>query len=118
MQLIEELLDPLREAWGSGIKVTSGYRGFKLNEAVKGSTTSAHYCGYAADLVPVNGKMKEFKEFVIKWLKTENRNWDQYIDEANTSGSEWVHLGLRNRQGKSRKQFLKYRNGKYSTLKV
>ena len=36
VQLIEELLDPLREAWGSPIKVNSGYRCAKLNRATKG----------------------------------------------------------------------------------
>lgn len=30
-ELVETLLDPLREAWGAPIKVTSGYRGFQLN---------------------------------------------------------------------------------------
>lgn len=116
-ELINELLDPLREAWGSAIKVTSGYRGFKLNKAIGGSKTSAHYRGYAADLVPANGKMAEFKEFVKNWLKTGDRSWDQYIDENNGT-SEWVHLGLKNGQNKQRKQFLKYKNGKYTTLKV
>lgn len=40
-----EFLNPLREAWGSPIKVTSGYRCPKLNRAVGGSTTSAHLKG-------------------------------------------------------------------------
>ena len=31
-----EVLDPLREAWGSGIKITSGYRNKALNSAVGG----------------------------------------------------------------------------------
>lgn len=116
-ELINEILDPLREAWGSAIQITSGYRGFKLNKAVGGSTTSAHYRGYAADIVPVNGKIKEFKEFVKNWLKDGNRLWDQYIDETKGS-SEWVHIGLRNSQNKQRKQFLQFKNDKYTTLKV
>ena len=45
------LLDPLREAWGRPLIVTSGYRGYRLNKAVKGSTTSAHCYGLAADIV-------------------------------------------------------------------
>lgn len=61
-----EFLDALREAWGSPIKVTSGYRCSKLNSAVKGAPTSAHLVGYAADLTPANGKMQDFKKFVKK----------------------------------------------------
>lgn len=59
---VAQLLDPLREAWAvkcaneqwetPEIRVSSGYRGFALNKAVRGSTTSAHCVGFAFDLVP------------------------------------------------------------------
>ena len=35
------LLDPLREAWGGPLIVTSGYRGYKLNAARTSSPTTA-----------------------------------------------------------------------------
>ena len=63
--LIETLLDPLREAWKSPIRVTSGYRCGILNRAVGGSRTSAHLYGYAADIVPLNGEISKFKAFFI-----------------------------------------------------
>ena len=37
--LIEELLDPIREAWGKPIRVNSGYRCPALNQAVRGAPT-------------------------------------------------------------------------------
>lgn len=114
-ELIIKILDPLREAWGSGIRVTSGYRGPALNKAVKGSNTSAHCVGYAADLVPINGQMTKFKTFVKNWLKSSGIMWDQYINEF-SGNSQWVHIGLKNRSGKQRKQFLLYKNGKYSYI--
>ena len=77
-QLVDLLLDPLREAWGAecarrgfgdpALIVTSGYRGFRLNEAVEGSATSAHCCGSAADLVARNGRMADFRDFCRAWL--------------------------------------------------
>ena len=107
VQLINELLDPLREAWGSGIKVTSGYRCARLNKALKGSSpTSAHLIGYASDLVPMNGSITEFKRFAVKWLKENNIKFDQCICETNGRGSQWVHLGLYNLAMEQRKQFL------------
>ena len=107
VQLVEELLDPLREAWGSGIKVTSGYRCAKLNKALKGSSpTSAHLVGFAADLVPSNGDISGFKRFVTKWLKDTNTAFDQCICETNGRGAQWVHLGLYNLAMQQRKQFL------------
>ena len=113
-ELVDEILDPLREAWGAPIRVTSGYRGAELNKAVGGSKTSAHCNGYAADLQPANGQITKFKDFVKKWLK--NQNFDQYINEFSGT-SEWVHIGLKNNAGKQRKQYLMYKNGKYTYIK-
>ena len=112
-ELVDNILDPLREAWGSGIKVNSGFRNERVNKAVGGSSTSAHRLGYAADLAPMNGKMTEFKTFVKKWLK--DRNFDQYINEFK-GNSEWVHIGYKNAQGKQRKQYLLFKNGIYSSI--
>jgi len=112
-ELIDNILNPLREDWGSAIRVNSGYRSEALNKAVGGSPTSAHSLGYAADLSPVNGKMREFKEFVKSWLKS--RKFDQYINEFKGK-SEWVHIGYRNAKGLQRKQYLLFRNGKYTYI--
>lgn len=114
-ELIETLLDPLTDAWGSKILVTSGYRCQKLNEAVGGSKTSAHSLAYAADLVPANGKIEEFKAFTMKWLYENKLVFDQYINEY-SGKSSWVHLAVRNRAGNQRKQFMLYKGGKYSSI--
>lgn len=107
IQLIEELLDPLRNAWGSPIKVNSGFRCSRLNRVLKGSSpTSAHLVGYAADLFPTNKKIREFKQFVVKWLKENNKVFDQCICESNSKGAQWVHLGLKGANGKQRRMFL------------
>lgn len=107
IQLIEELLDPLRIAWGSGIKVTSGYRCARLNRALKGSSpTSAHLIGYASDLVPCNGDISGFKRFAVKWLKENNIKFDQCLCETNGKGKQWLHLGLFNLSMQQRKQIL------------
>lgn len=94
-------LNPLREAWGSAIRVSSGYRCQELNKAVKGSTTSMHPKGYAADLIPANGKMKDFKKFIQEYLK--DKNFDQCITERSGS-TEWIHIGLYNNAHQQRKQ--------------
>lgn len=109
VQLVEELLDPLRSAWGHPIKVTSGYRCARLNRALKGSSpTSAHLVGYAADLVPSNGDISGFKRFTVKWLKENDIQFDQCLCESNGK-SQWVHLGLYNLSMQQRKQILNMR---------
>ena len=106
-ELILSLLDPLREAWGTPIFVSSGYRSLRLNKALKhASTTSAHLIGYAADLVPQNKKIEEFKKFVPRWLRENNVAFDQCLCETNGKGKQWLHLGLFNLSMQQRKQIL------------
>ena len=62
--LVDRVLDPLREAWGSPIIVTSGYRCEELNKRVGGVKTSYHLRGMAADIRPKNGFLYELYSFV------------------------------------------------------
>lgn len=48
--LCVELLQPLRNALGVGLYISSGYRCPELNEAVGGVATSQHTTGQAADV--------------------------------------------------------------------
>ena len=52
--LVEQLLDPIREAWGEPIVVSSGYRCKELNALVGGAKNSHHLLGCAADLIAGN----------------------------------------------------------------
>lgn len=103
LQQLINFLNPLREAWGSAIKVTSGYRCEKLNRFVGGSKTSSHLIGYGVDLIPVNGKMDAFKKFIIDYMK--NKMFDQCIVEK-SGKTEWVHIGLYNLKGQQRKMIF------------
>ena len=118
-ELVQSILGPLRKAWGSAITISSGYRSPKLNAKIGGAKRSAHATGYAADLVPANGQIREFKAFVLQWLRSNpDIHFDQYIDERNTRGSEWVLIGCRYTDGSQRRQYLKTTNGKvYSHIK-
>ena len=103
---LEELikfLNPLREAWGEPILVSSGFRCPELNKAVNGSETSAHLIGYAVDLVPANGKIDEFKKFIVDYMKI--RMFDQCIIEK-SGKTEWIHIGLYNAKGQQRKMIF------------
>lgn len=96
-------LQGIREAWGSGIRITSGYRCPILNKVVNGSKTSAHLTCNAVDLWPCNNKFEEFKEFMVKYL--EGRSWDQCIIEK-SGNSKWIHFGLYNNSEKQRRQIF------------
>ena len=101
---IEELiafLDKLREAWGSPIIVSSGYRCEELNEKVGGSKNSGHKYGWAGDLIPSNNKKREFFEFFKEYVK--DKSFDELILEK-SGKSIWIHFSLYSYQGKQRKK--------------
>ena len=47
---VEDVLQPLRDAWGGPLFINSGYRCLELNKAVGGVETSQHVKGQAADV--------------------------------------------------------------------
>lgn len=96
--LINNVLDPLREAYGKPITINSGYRSPALNKAVKGSATSDHMKGCAADIT--GGSPKENKRlfYLIQEL---GLPFKQLIDEKNFA---WVHVSYQ--EGVNRKQIL------------
>ena len=98
--LVNNVLDPLREAYGKPIIVTSGYRCEALNKAVGGSKTSDHMKGCAVDIVGTpNTKMENKRLFNL--IQSLNLPFDQLIDEKNF---DWVHVSYR--EGNNRKQVL------------
>ena len=88
--LVEQLLDPIREAWGSPIMVSSGYRCPRLNELVGGVAHSHHILGCAADIT-VCSKPENHRLFrLIRRMKDEGRiRFTQLICEE---GGRWLHL--------------------------
>lgn len=118
VELVDRLLDPLRDAWGAPLVVSSGYRCPELNKAVKGSRTSAHLAGWAADLVPESGDPRGVQglvNFAIEWLTATGQPYDQLIDER-SGGRRWLHIGIRNLKGEQRREMKLYKDGKYTKI--
>ena len=84
--LVDNVLDPLREAWGRPIIVTSGYRCEVLNKLVGGAPTSQHKQGQAADISA--GSIEDNKKLFDLAIKLK-LPYDQIIDEY---GYKWVHI--------------------------
>lgn len=107
-ELTTTILQPFRTYINTPIRITSGYRSQELNKAVKGSTTSAHLTGYAADIIPVNCNMLRFQSELINWLKETGTPFDQVILEKLKSNGEatWIHIALKSNTGKQRRQIF------------
>lgn len=84
--LVDNVLDPLRDAYGKPIRVNSGYRSPALNKAVKGSKTSQHVKGQAAD---ITGGSKQENKKLFELAQELNLPYCQLIDEKNFT---WVHI--------------------------
>lgn len=51
-ELVDTVIQPLRDAWGKPLAINSGYRCPEVNKAVGGVPTSQHSRGEAADVCP------------------------------------------------------------------
>ena len=95
-----ECLDKMREDYGQPLYITSGYRCEELNERLKGSKTSQHMKGQAAD---INLGSVEKNRAFFNWLvcNKDNIDFDQIIDEKQY---QWVHYSVK-KEG-NRKQII------------
>ena len=110
------LLESIRMEWGKfceqyelgtpALIVSSGYRSPALNKAVGGVKNSSHILGYAADLVPANGKQNEFERFMTNEFSKMGYAYDQIIVER-SEDTRWVHVGYKKADGSQRRQCFK-----------
>ncbi len=98
--LASNVLDPLREAYGKPIVVTSGYRSEKLNRAVGGVKNSQHLTGCAADIRSVADTVAENRR-LFNLIQQLRLPFDQLIDEH---GYDWIHVS--HVPGANRRQVL------------
>lgn len=91
--LVANILDPLREAYGKPIVVSSGYRCAKLNRAVGGVARSQHITGQAADIQSVSKSKADHKK-LFELAQRLRLPYDQLIDEYDY---KWVHISFSNR---------------------
>lgn len=105
--LVDKVLDPLREAWGGPVTVTSGYRCPRLNGMLPtASRTSQHMKGEAADISV--GSPVDNRRLAQKLLDL-GLPFDQIINEHDW---QWVHVSYR-RDGSNRHEMLKTVPGGY-----
>lgn len=88
--LCESVLQPIRDHFGKGVKVNSGFRDPEVNAKVGGSKTSDHCKGMAADVEIPGVANADLAQFIV-----DNMTFRQVILEFYTPGipdSGWVHV--------------------------
>lgn len=108
-RLAVEVLQPIRDAYGQPIIVSSGYRCPALNAAVGGVKNSQHVLGQAADIKAVNQKANGILfNFIRDLVKSGKLKVGQLIWEYGTkTRPNWIHVSLP-RAGKQNNQILYY----------
>lgn len=97
-EMVRELLDPLREMWGSPLRVTSGYRCPELNMLVGGAADSMHMSGKAAD---ITAGSRSANSSLMDMILGSGLEFDQLIEENDFS---WLHISYS--RGGNRRQVL------------
>ncbi len=84
--LVETCLQPLRDEAGKAIFISSGFRSWELNSLIRGSKTSAHMSGSAADFRVAGMTPYETCNLIVEM----ELPYDQVIHEF----GRWIHLGI------------------------
>lgn len=88
--LVDNVLDPAREAYGGPIYVNSGYRCPRHNAEVGGVARSQHLVGEVADVRPVaNENLARLAKIIF-----ENGRFDQMIIYPTFIHVSWKRVGI------------------------
>ena len=93
--LVQNVLQPVREKYGKPITINSGYRCPELNEAVGGAPTSQHMTGEAADLDTGSKAGNVMLYTILLGLP-----FDQLINEKDLA---WIHVSFRKKNNRHQK---------------
>lgn len=84
--LVDNVLDPARQAFGGPVYVNSGFRCEKHNAEVGGVKNSQHLCGEAADITCSDNRR-------LAAIIEQNGRYDQLIRYINRDGSiRFIHV--------------------------
>lgn len=100
IRLVETVMQPIRDAVGSPIVITSGLRPTWLNTMVGGARDSAHLAGRAADWIAPGRDQAEIWAIVREL----DLLMDQCINEFPPNG--WIHSAIAPDTRRERREYL------------
>ncbi len=101
--IVLNVMQPLRNAMGRPIRVTSGFRSPACNVKIGGATESQHMKGEAIDFQDPAGNLAEMFYYI-----KDNLPFDQLIWEKGDNNQPlWIHVSYK-QSGNNRRKVLKY----------
>ena len=100
IQLIKNILQPVRDKFNHPITVNSGFRSINLNKAVGGVATSQHLKGEAADITSHDNK--KLWDLFVSMIKNNEIEVGQLIwEKGNSKAPKWIHVSLPTKKHKN-----------------
>ena len=100
LELIINVLQPIRVAINKPMIITSGFRSKELNKIIGGNSNSQHLTGSAVDFIVKGVEPENLVNFIVKM----GIEFDQLINEYDS----WVHVSYNKKR--NRKQVLRIKN--------
>lgn len=110
LTLLTTYLEKIRDVVKAPLKITSGYRCTQLNNAIKGSKTSAHLQGLAADISVEGMTPRMLCKKIIEAGLEQDQIILENVSKTSPDGT-WVHYGIS--RDVSRNQVLTMKNGSF-----
>ncbi|MBQ7967244.1 MAG: peptidase M15 [Bacteroidaceae bacterium] len=88
--LVDQLLDPIREAWGEPIVVSSGYRCKQLNTLIGGVKNSHHILGCAADIIA--GSRSDHRRLFRLIVRMQQEGQIRFTQLIAEKDYRWLHI--------------------------
>lgn len=113
--LCKTVLQPIRNKYGKPVVTTCGYRCPKLNKIAKGSATSDHMYGNAADIRSLSDTKADNKalfDLIVKMMVNREIQVKQIINEY---GYDWIHVSYQDGRTAKKNEVLEAfrdKNGK------
>lgn len=104
--LVNNVLQPLRDAMGEPLIVSSGYRSPQVNELIGGAMESQHLAGEAADIQIFGIDNRDLAQYIIDLGLPFDQLILEYYSPQKGPNSGWVHVSHR-ASGGNRKSILR-----------
>lgn len=100
LERLIKAINPIREAWGKPMAVSSCYRPSSINSSVGGAKASAHMICQAIDIVDKDGSLadwllKNLDLLQINGLYLEDPRYTAIIGSKGQRSGGWIHLDIR-----------------------
>jgi zinc D-Ala-D-Ala carboxypeptidase len=90
--LVENILQPLRDAMEEPLYINSGFRSPEVNRLVGGALNSQHLTGLAADIEIVSIDNKELAQYIIDLGLPFDQLILEFYDRTKGPNTGWVHV--------------------------